>query len=278
MNRKSLVLYVGLVSVATWLGYSLAMRNNSPADFPGGDKLSKTSSVVSGSVPAPGAKLPTGIADADSPPSHTVPPPAPSGPLPGPPPPPPPPKGEEFLKGLNSDVRQKITSNFSKAPFFQALAPADQERFLGIVMESERKKMELFNPANGQRPSEESFAAIRRSMDQSVRELVGESTFGEYTEHQKNAPHRTVVDLLNRNSSEPLSEETSETLVSILRKEAEALRAPSGSPQGRQSGQQELANMAQRVEQQASTLLTPDQTEALKQTLSRVLRIKEPKK
>lgn len=272
MKTKIVVLFLGLVALIMMAAYSFSGGNFTAATesqkVNGGDQgLTRSDGTSQSLIQQPKAS-PTVH---ENPPSGLPLQALPGGSLP--------PLPEELSNRISSEIKQRVVADFSRAPFFNTLADPDRQRLIDILTLGERSKMDAIAGGQiGQPPSAERMAAISQSVDQSVRELIGDANFGEYIEHQKNAPHRTVVELLNGNIAEPLSEPTAQSLIAILREEAESMKSLQGSGGDPRSMQASLAKMAERVEKQASTILTTDQLSALKGTLSQLFRLQNPKR
>jgi hypothetical protein len=259
-----LVVAVALAILAgTWLLTSSAdppAKEVQPAVL--ADKVSKPL------VPAPG---PDSLVD----PPPSVPGPelakAPAA-LPAPPPivPPPPP---EVIEQARADFRRMVAArtqrDLATASFFRKLSPEKQRQLVDVIAQNETDFMQRLTDAAEKREilSETDLRSLRADGESAIKSVLGDSEYSEYQQHAAAAPDRIILAQTTEVLGKSLSEQSSQSLLTLLAEERQKLAE--SPPQEGQDLSRPIAAMAERVNARAAAVLISDQErEALQQVLA----------
>lgn len=185
---------------------------------------------------------------------------------------------EEMLKRFTKDTQKRIALNLSGGAFFQALPGPKQKEVLDALSKAEMARMNLMHEGmvNRQPPSAQQMDKIRNESDEAVRAIIGDAAFSDYQTYMSNQPHRTVVKMMNDGLDEPLNEQASEAVIQILAEEARTLGATAGSTTDPESARAGMKGMADRAIERASSVLSPDQVQAMRGSFDKLLSREKP--
>ena len=193
------------------------------------------------------------------------------GPLPAPPsfsPPPP-----ELIEQARADFRRMVAArtqtDLASASFFQKLSPEKQRQLVDVIAQNESDFMQRLTEAAEKREilSETDLRSMRANGENSIKSVLGDSDYGEYQEHAAAAPDRIILAQTTEVLGKSLSEQSSQSLLTLLAEERQKLS--DSRPQEGQDMSTPIAAMAERVNARAAAMLTSDQERAaLQQVLS----------
>jgi hypothetical protein len=173
-------------------------------------------------------------------------------------------------------MRQQTLDNIKRqyAPLLKELnlTPEEGGKFMKLLTDNALKNMDVTSAMMRGDADKTQLAQDRikdqKDVDAQLQALLGEPRYAQYQDYTASLPARTQLDLFKTQFSDnPLSEDQNAKLLEVMKTETKKMGATQlgsdSSAQAIENYLQQTAESNQRIQQQASGFLSPEQTEAL---------------
>ncbi|HEU5078392.1 MAG TPA: hypothetical protein VFT72_04230 [Opitutaceae bacterium] len=180
-----------------------------------------------------------------------------------------------FSKLWMAEQRGQLDNRYAALFRNLKLSPAELEKFKNLLVEKQNSFRDVMAAARAQgidpRDNRDQFRALvaqtNSEIDNNIESTLGSAAYQQYKQYEQTLPVRNVVDQLDQRlsySNTPLNDAQADQLVQVL---AQAMPNKNGSDSSpfRNNGR---VNLTDQAIAQASSVLTPDQVNTLKQIQS----------
>jgi hypothetical protein len=153
------------------------------------------------------------------------------------------------------------------------LSESDSAKVLKILTANQEKLRQAFESTNGQQPDPQAVNALRQEADQQVHDALGDAKYQEYEDYRKYMQEHQRINQLNSHLASDggtsLSDLQQEQLFAIMKNEKNVVPAPTASqyssrPEFMTAYDEWRSAYDRRTQEQAATVLTPEQLDGLK--------------
>lgn len=187
----------------------------------------------------------------------------------------------EFAKAMTVQQRAALDTRYAELFKKLNLSPADLEKFKDLLLERQTARMDVMTTARDQgldpRENRDELrkltAEAQAEVDASIKTAMGDTVYDQYQSYETTQSERNVVTQIDQRlsySSTPLTSTQSDFLINALASSSTAAEGTDqplggGGGPGNWGGNNNSATITDAVIQQAQSVLTANQVEALKQ-------------
>ena len=184
----------------------------------------------------------------------------------------------DFAKAITLQQRAALDERYANLFKALQLPPAELEKFKTLLVERQTARMDVMasardqglNPKGNREDLQKLTLQAQAEVDASIKAELGDSVYSRYKKYDATLPQRNQVNQLDQRlsySGSPLTQGQAEFLVTALTPTASST-SPTTPPTGdsnRWEGNRNTVIISDAVIQQAQSVLTVEQLEALKQ-------------